>query len=84
MASRLYRTRRRLYGQVEGALRVAQVVPAVGGTPTMVGLVALSVTGRLLLDARRSQPRMCRSLPRPWARSGWACVGTRTGPASPR
>lgn len=63
MASRLYRTTRRLYGQVEGALRLAQVLPAVGGNPTMFGLVALYVTGLLLLDARQSQPRISEKLP---------------------
>ncbi len=63
MASRLYRTTRRPYGHVEGAQRVAQVRPAVGGNPTMFGLVALYVTGLLLLDARQSQPRISAKLP---------------------
>jgi hypothetical protein len=63
MTSRLYRTTWRLYGQVEGALRIAQVLPAVGGNPTLFGLVALYVTGLLLLDARQSQVRISEALP---------------------
>ena len=63
MALRLYRTTRRLYGQVEGALRSVHLVPAVGGNPTAFGLVALYVTGLLLLEARPTQTRISAKLP---------------------
>jgi hypothetical protein len=61
MASRLYRTTRQLY------LHVEQCVQCLGlsalGTPTLVGLIALYVTGLLLLDARPTQTRVTRVLP---------------------
>ena len=63
MALRLYRTTRRLYGQVEGALRSVYLVPAVGRNPTTFGLVVLYVTGLLLLDARPTQTRISAKLP---------------------
>src|SRR6266571_5956972 len=63
MALRLYRTTRRLYGQVEGALRSVDLVPAVGRNPTTSGLVVLYVTGLLLLDARPTQTRISAKLP---------------------
>src|SRR5262249_50724466 len=63
MASRLYRTTWQLYGQVTTALRTLQVSAAVGANPTLGGLVALYVTGLLLLDARPSQTRISQALP---------------------
>jgi hypothetical protein len=63
MASRLYRTTWHLYGQVTHRLRQLAVPAAVGGNPTWFGLVALYVTGLLLLDARPSQTRISQALP---------------------
>jgi hypothetical protein len=63
MAMRLYRTTRRWYLQVEGALRRLHVRAAVGGNPIAFGLVALYVTGLVLLDARPTQPRISEKLP---------------------
>jgi DDE superfamily endonuclease len=63
MALRLYRTTQRLYGQVAWALRGLHVRPAVGANPTTFGLIALYVTGLLLLDARPTQPRISERLP---------------------
>jgi hypothetical protein len=63
MALRLYRTTRRLYGQVTVALQRLHVPAAVGANPTLFGLVALYVTGLVLLDARPSQTRISRVLP---------------------
>jgi hypothetical protein len=63
MAFRLYRTTQRLYGQVTKALRTLHVPAAVGGSPTQFGLVALYVTGLILLDARPSQTRISQVLP---------------------
>jgi hypothetical protein len=63
MALRLYRTTRPLYGQVVAALQALQVLAAVGGNPTAFGLVALYVTGLVLLDARPTQPRISERLP---------------------
>jgi hypothetical protein len=63
MASRLYRTTRPLFTQVVAALQVLQVVAAVGGNPTVFGLVALYVTGLVLLDARPTQTRISGALP---------------------
>jgi hypothetical protein len=63
MALRLYRTTRQLYGQVTAVLRQLQVPGAVGGNPTLFGLVALYVTGLALLDARPSQTRISQVLP---------------------
>jgi DDE superfamily endonuclease len=63
MAFRLYRTTRRLYGQVTSTLQRLQVTAAVANNPTLFGLVALYVTGLVLLDARPSQTRISRVLP---------------------
>jgi hypothetical protein len=63
MTSRLYRTTQRLYGQVAGTLQVMGVAAAVGGNPTTFGLVALYVTGLVLLDARPTQVRISARLP---------------------
>jgi hypothetical protein len=63
MALRLYRTTRRLYGQVTTVLQALEVPAAVGNSPTLFGLVALYVTGLLLLDARPSQTRISQVLP---------------------
>jgi hypothetical protein len=63
MALRLYRTTRRLYGQVTAVLQRLQVPGAVGANPTLFGLIALYVTGLVLLDARPSQTRISQVLP---------------------
>jgi hypothetical protein len=63
MALRLYRTTRRLYDQVTSALRLLDLPAAVGGNPTHCGLVALYVTGLVLLDARPTQTRISHVLP---------------------
>ena len=63
MALRLYRTTRRLYGQVTEALRRLPVSAAVGDNPTLFGLITLYVTGLVLLDARPSQTRISQVLP---------------------
>jgi hypothetical protein len=61
MASRLYRTTRLLY------LCVCQALDRLGlwtlGTPTLAVLIAWSVTGLILLDARPTQTRVARRLP---------------------
>ena len=61
MASRLYSTTRQLYGQVTRQLSSLQV--ATVGHPTMAALIALYVTGLILLDARQTQTRVTRFLP---------------------
>src|SRR5215212_725182 len=61
MASRLYRTTRPLYLAVEQVLWQLQV-PLVG-SPTLAALIALSVTGLILLSARPTQTRVARHLP---------------------
>jgi len=61
MASRLYRSTRQLYGQVETALLRLQVKTL--GTPTLAALIAVTVTGLILLDARPTQTRVARFLP---------------------
>jgi hypothetical protein len=63
MALRLYRTTRPLFGQVAAALQALQVLAAVGGNPTTFGLIALYVTGLVLLDTRQTQPRISEKLP---------------------
>jgi hypothetical protein len=63
MALRLYRTTRRLYSQVTTALQTLHGPAAVGDNPTLFGLIALYVTGLVLLDARPSQTRISRALP---------------------
>jgi hypothetical protein len=61
VASRLYRTTRPLYLQVTGALD--QLGVATIGSPTTAILIALYVTGLVLLDARPTQTRVTRLLP---------------------
>ncbi len=61
MASRLYRTTQRLYYQVEAML--SRLGLSVVGSPTTVGLIALYVTGLILLDARQTQTRVTAFLP---------------------
>jgi Transposase DDE domain len=61
MASRLYRTTRQLYLAVERALLRLQLSSL--GTPTLVALITLSLTGLILLDARQTQTRVARVLP---------------------
>src|SRR5262245_43201253 len=63
MASRLYRTTRPLFAQVAAALQALHVAAAVGGNPTAFGLVAVYITGLVLLDARQTQPRISATLP---------------------
>jgi hypothetical protein len=61
VASRLYSTTRPLYAQVArllGQLGVGEV-----GSPTTAALVALYVSGLILLDARPTQTRVARVLP---------------------
>jgi hypothetical protein len=60
VASRLYRTTRPLY------LQVTQILDQLGvavGNPTTAILIALYVTGLILLDARPTQTRVTRVLP---------------------
>ena len=61
MASRLYRTTRPLYLQVCRSLD--QLGAASLGSPTTLLLLALYVTGLVLLDARPTQTRVTRLLP---------------------
>jgi hypothetical protein len=61
MASRLYRTTRLLYLYVYNAL--ARLNLSTLGTPTLFVLIAWSVTGLILLDARPTQTRVARRLP---------------------
>ena len=61
MASRLYRTTRPLYLQVSRALDQLGVGSLV--SPTTGVLIALYVTGLVLLDARPTQTRLARFLP---------------------
>jgi hypothetical protein len=61
MASRLYRTTRPLYLAVEQVLWQLQM-PLLG-SPTLFVLIALSVTGLILLTARPTQTRVARRLP---------------------
>jgi hypothetical protein len=63
MASRLYRTTRPLFGQVVAALQRLHLVAALRGSPTTFGLVALYVTGLLLLDGHPTQARISVALP---------------------
>jgi hypothetical protein len=61
VASRLYRTTRPLYLQVTRALD--RLGAATIGSPTTAVLIALYVTGLLVLDARPTQTRVTRLLP---------------------
>jgi hypothetical protein len=61
VASRLYRTTRPLYLQVTRTLDRLGI--ATIGSPTTVALIALYVTGLILLDARPTQTRLARFLP---------------------
>jgi hypothetical protein len=61
VASRLYRTTRPLYLQVARALD--QLGVATVGSPTTAILIALYVTGLIVLDARPTQTRVTRVLP---------------------
>ena len=61
MASRLYRTTRQLFLAVEMALVRLHLNTL--GTPTLAALIALAVTGLILLDARPTQTRVARLLP---------------------
>lgn len=61
MASRLYSTTRRLYIQI--ACCLGQLVIAEVGTPTTAALIALYMTGLVLLDVRQTQTRVTRFLP---------------------
>jgi hypothetical protein len=61
MASRLYRTTRQLFLAVEMALVRLHLNTL--GTPTLAALIALAVTGLILLDARPTQTRLAHFLP---------------------
>jgi hypothetical protein len=62
MAHRLYRTTRSLYTTILDILYCwQQTVPL--GTPTQVGLIALYVTGLILLDCRSTQTRVATFFP---------------------
>lgn len=61
MASRLYRTTRQLYLTVELILKRLGLSQL--GSPTLAALIALAVTGLILLDARPTQTRVARFLP---------------------
>ena len=63
MALRRSRTTRPLFAHVVAALQTLCVLAAVGGNPTAFGLVALYVTGLVLLDARQTLPRISATLP---------------------
>jgi hypothetical protein len=60
VASRLYRTTRPLYLQVT---RVLDQLGVAVGSPTTAVLIALYVTGLILLDARPTQTHVTRVLP---------------------
>ena len=66
MASRLYRATRPLCLQVTRALDRLGI--ATVGSPTTAALIALYVTGLILLDARPTQTRLARFLPGPLPR----------------
>ena len=61
MASRLYRTTRALYLEVIRQLRHLGIGTV--GTPTTFALIALYVSGLILLDRRPTQTRLGRFLP---------------------
>jgi len=61
VASRLHRTIRRLYVQVVHVLSCLGIADL--GSPTTAVLIALYVTGLILLDVRQTQTRVTRFLP---------------------
>jgi hypothetical protein len=61
MASRLYGTTRRLYRAIDSALTRVQISDL--GSPTLRALIALYVTGLVLLDMRQTQRRLSDTLP---------------------
>jgi hypothetical protein len=61
MASRLYRTTRQLFLAVQAALVRLHLNTL--GSPTLTALIALAVTGLILLEARPTQTRVARRLP---------------------
>jgi len=61
VASRLYSTTRQLYRQVARQLSSLEITTV--GSPTLVALIGLYVTGLILLDARQTQTRVARFLP---------------------
>ena len=61
MASRLYRSTRQLYCQVLGLLHQLRIFEI--DSPTMVALIALYVTGLILLDVHQTQTRVTHFLP---------------------
>lgn len=61
MTARLYGTTRQLYARVAACL--ADLRLGAVGTPTTVALIALYVTGLILLDERQTQTRVTRHLP---------------------
>lgn len=61
MASRLYSNTRQLYRQVAACF--AALGLAALGSPTLVGLTGLYVTGLILLDVRQTQTRVAHFLP---------------------
>lgn len=61
MASRLYSNTRPLYAQVVYCLTLLGIVTL--GSPTLAALMALYVTGLILLDVRQTQTRVTRHLP---------------------
>ncbi len=61
MTARLYGTTRQLYARVARCLRALRLGAV--GTPTAQALIALYVTGLVLLDERQTQTRVTRHLP---------------------
>ena len=61
LTSRLYRSTRRLYLEVELVLKSLGITGV--GSPTTQVLVALYVTGLVLLDVRQTQTRVTHFLP---------------------
>jgi hypothetical protein len=61
VASRLYSTTRQLYTQV--ARLLGDLGSPALGSPTLVALIGLYVTGLILLDVRQTQTRVTRFLP---------------------
>jgi hypothetical protein len=75
VASRLYRTTRPLYLQVTGALDHLGI--ATIGSPTTAVLIALYVTGLVLVDARPTQIRVTRCCPAAATTPSTGCCGRR-------